>query len=194
MANELIIGRNYFEGKIIPDGGKQSQEIDNLTVSRNHLKLYLSDRGGYYIETVRVDQKLYVNGAVMTKARITGNEKIEIGAEKCALDIGRAINDYEKKFQTDPMHTIIDIEPVQPTTISMDPPQPEPTIDPAAIETTFRNDRINRLFIIANITLILLFIISFIVKEYKIPSMIVLFFLTIVLVVDIYLYTKKKSN
>lgn len=196
MANELIIGRNYFEGKIIPDGGEQSQEIDNLTVSRNHLKLYFSDRGSYYIETIRVDQKLYVNGAVMTKARITGNEKIEIGAEKYALDIGQAINDYERKFQSDPMHTII--EPIEPTTIiegGQPGPEPEPEpIDPVAIEKTFEITRINRLFNIANITLIILFIISFIVKDYKIPSMIVLFFLAIALVVDIYLYTKKKSN
>lgn len=202
MENGLIIGRNYLDenhpitennGQPIKDGeiGQQSEKIWDKGVSRRHLLLSKSEssQNPYHLELLRLDSELYVDNEKYSGKDINGYEKIELGKYRYRINIKNAIKDFKNK-----MTEVGGIPPTEITDSGVpegDKPLPPSQLPHPSIQFPIN---LNKLFNIANITIVGLLILAVILKGHPTAHAIVLFMLTIALLFDLFIYTKKGNN
>jgi len=90
MNKELIIGR-----------GKLSQEITDLSVSREHAVMTESGNAErpYHLKVADIRKKLWINGQQVIESNVAVDDKVELGDNHFPLDMRSAVVDFEKMGQ-----------------------------------------------------------------------------------------------
>ena len=88
---ELTIGRDAQSGELgVTVAGKKvlAGDADSVprSVSREHLRLTVTDKGAVILQNLNIENDLYVNSYAVERKRICHGDRIELGSDRYQLD------------------------------------------------------------------------------------------------------------
>lgn len=103
MILELTIGRDASTGQLRMSDGKQSQlfgEKDCVpkSVSREHVKLCVTEKGEYILKNLNIENDTYVNGKGVEQKLIQRGDQISLGTDHWKLSWHKYLDPILPKF------------------------------------------------------------------------------------------------
>ena len=103
MILELTIGRDASTGQLRMSNGKQSQlfgENDCVpkSVSREHVKLCVTEKGEYILKNLNIENDTYVNGKGVEQKLIQRGDQISLGTDHWKLSWHKYLDPILPKF------------------------------------------------------------------------------------------------
>jgi DNA-directed RNA polymerase subunit RPC12/RpoP len=103
MILELTIGRDASTGQLRMSNGKQSQlfgEKDCVpkSVSREHVKLCVTEKGEYILKNLNIENDTYVNGKCVEQKLIQRGDRILLGTDHWKLSWHKYLDPILPKF------------------------------------------------------------------------------------------------